>query len=120
MKRMPDKDMGFWASLLAWLYAHKNESGYAALAGVMALLRATYVGVDTWPRRLLDAAMCSVFAFFLQPTLQILGSALNWKINDDVTRVAAVFLGFLGVDWLSSKLRKFIDKRIGDDNADAH
>lgn len=67
MKRMPEKDPGFWASLLAWLYAHKNESGYAGLAGVMAILRATYIGKDTWPRRLLDAAMCSVFAFFLHP-----------------------------------------------------
>jgi len=118
MKRMPEKDPGFWASLLAWLYAHKNESGYAALAGVMAILRATYVGKDTWPRRLLDAAMCSVFAFFLQPTLQLIGSVFNWNFSDDVTRVAAVFLGFLGVDWVSSKLRRFIDKRIGDSNAD--
>ena len=115
---MPERDPGFWASLLAWLYAHKNESGYAALAGVMALLRATYVGKDTWPRRLLDAAMCSVFAFFLQPTLQVIGSVFNWNFSDYVTRVAAVFLGFLGVDWLSSKLRRFIDKRIGDGNAD--
>lgn len=118
MKRMPEKDPGFWASLLAWLYAHKNESGYAGLAGVMAILRATYIGKDTWPRRLLDAAMCSVFAFFLQPTLQIVGSIFNWNFSDDVTRVAAVFLGFLGVDWLSSKLRRFIDRRLGDGNAD--
>lgn len=118
MKRMPDKDPGFWAALLAWLYAHKNESGYAALAGVMAILRATYIGVDTWPRRLLDAAMCSVFAFFLQPTLQILGSVFNWNFSTGSTQVAAVFLGFLGVDYISSKLRRFIDKRSGDTNAD--
>ncbi len=118
MKRMPEKDPGFWASLLGWLYAHKNESGYAGLAGVMAILRATYIGKDTWPRRLLDAAMCSVFAFFLQPTLQVIGSVFNWNFSDDTTRVVAVFLGFLGVDWLSSKLRRLIDKRLGDSNAD--
>ncbi|MEN4578194.1 phage holin, lambda family [Pantoea agglomerans] len=119
MKRMPDKDVGFWASLIAWLYAHKNESGYAGLAGVMAILRATYVGKDTWSRRLLDAAMCSVFAFFLQPTLQVMGSALNWHFGEDITRVAAVFLGFLGVDYVSSKIRRQIDKRLGDSNADS-
>ena len=118
MKRMSEKDPGFWASLLAWLYAHKNESGYAGLAGVMAILRGTYYGKDTWPRRFLDAAMCSVFAFFLQPTLQIAGSVLNWDISTGTTQIVAVFLGFLGVDWLSTKLRRFIDKRIGDSNAD--
>lgn len=118
MKRMPDKDPGLWASLLGWLYAHKNESGYAGLAGFMAILRATYVGRDTWPRRLMDAAMCSIFAFFLQPTLQVIGSAFNWNFSEDITRVAAVFLGFLGVDYISSKLRRFIDKKTGDANAD--
>ena len=55
MKRMPDKDAGFWASLLSWLYAHKNESGYAGLAGVMAILRATYIGKEsTKVRRQID------------------------------------------------------------------
>ncbi|ERK18599.1 Holin [Pantoea sp. AS-PWVM4] len=114
MKRMPEKDVGFWASLIAWLVAHKNESGYAGLAGVMAILRATYIGKDTWPRRLLDAAMCSIFAFFLQPTLQVIGSVFNWNFSAGATQVAAVFLGFLGVDWLSTKLRRLIDKRFGD------
>ncbi|WP_314412121.1 phage holin, lambda family [Pantoea septica] len=116
---MPDKDTGLWASALAWLSTHKNESGYAGLAGVMAILRATYIGKDTWPRRLLDAAMCSLFAFFLQPTLQIVGAALNWNFSPDVTRVAAVFIGFLGVDYISSKIRRQIDRRLGDSNADS-
>ncbi|MFK3932205.1 phage holin, lambda family [Pantoea agglomerans] len=119
MKRMPDKDVGFWASLIAWLYAHKNETGYAGLAGVMAILRATYVGKDAWSRRLLDAAMCSVFAFFLQPSLQVIGSVFNWHFSEDITRVAAVFLGFLGVDYVSTKIRRQIDKRLGDSNADS-
>lgn len=119
MKRMPDKDAGFWASLIAWLYAHRNESGYAGLAGIMAMLRATYIGTETWPRRFLDAAMCSVFAFFLQPTLQVIGSALNWNFSEDTTRVAAVFLGFLGVDYISSKVRRQLDRRLGGDNADS-
>lgn len=119
MKKMPEKDPGFWASLIAWLYAHKNESGYAGLAGVMALLRATYIGKETWPRRLLDAAMCSFFAFFLQPTLQVIGSAFNWNFSEDTTRVAAVFLGFLGVDYISSKIRRQIDKRFGDSDVNS-
>lgn len=120
MKRMPDKDPGFWAGLLAWLYAHKNESGYAAIAGVMALLRASYLGVVSWPKRILDAAMCSMFAFFLQPTLRVVGSIFNWDISPDTAWIFAIFIGALGFDYLREKLGHQINRRLGDDNADTH
>lgn len=113
MKRMPDKDPGYWASLIAWLYAHRNESGYAALAGAMALLRASYFGKDTWPRRMMDAAMCSIFAFFVKPTLQVIMSIFGWQIGDDFAWVAAILIGFIGIDYISFRFRKLTDKKFG-------
>lgn len=118
MNTMPEKDAGYWACLFEWWQAHRDESGHAVLAGLMALLRAAYTGNGTWTRRLLDAAMCSVFAFFLQPTLQIAGGVFNWNFGAETTYVAAVFLGFLGVDYISTKLHRFISNRTGGGDAD--
>lgn len=118
MRRMANNDPGFWASVLVWLYSHKNESGYAALAGVMALIRASYFGRDTWPRRFMDAAMCSIFAFFVKPTLQVVASIFGWSVGDDFAWVAAILIGFVGIDYLSFRFRKQLDKRFGGADAD--
>lgn len=115
---MSDKDPGFWAALLAWLYAHKNESGYAALAGIMALIRASYFGKDTWSRRFMDAGMCSMFAFFVKPTLQVVSSVFGWHLGDDFAWVAAILIGFVGIDYISFRFRRATAKRLGDENAD--
>ncbi|PKH20217.1 phage holin, lambda family [Enterobacterales bacterium CwR94] len=115
---MSANDPGFWATLIAWLYAHKNEWGYAGLAGVMALIRASYFGRDSWPRRLMDAAMCSMFAFFVKPTLLILASIFNWQVGDDAAWVAAILIGFTGIDYFSFRIRKQLDKRFGGESAD--
>jgi len=118
---MPDKNPGLWVTLMLWLYNHQDEAGYAALAGGMALLRAAYVGRDSKTRRVIDAAICSVFAFFLQPTLEIfihsagaIIPALNLPVSKEIAQVLAVFLGFLGTDFISSRLKKQIDKRLGE------
>ncbi|MCZ4058205.1 phage holin family protein [Pantoea sp. LMR881] len=100
---MPDKDPGFWASLVAWLYAHRNESGYAGLAGVMAILRATYLGKDSWSRRLLDAAMCSVFAFFFSRPFR---SSAQYSTGTSVTTLRALLRCSLAFwVWITSHQR---------------
>ncbi|HBR6996807.1 TPA: phage holin, lambda family [Klebsiella aerogenes] len=114
---MPSNDPGFWASLLAWLYTHKNESGYAVLAAVMAILRSTYVGRDSWPRRIVDGCMCGMFAFFLKPTCQALASIFGYSFNNDFAWVVAIVIGYLGVDFIGTKLRNQIDKRLGGSDA---
>jgi lambda family phage holin len=118
MKRMPERDPGFWASLLAWLYAHKNDAGLAGISGVIAILRASYYAKDSWPKRLIDAALCATFSFFLKPTLQVVGQVCNVTVPDDTAWPVAIFIGAVGTDYILTKMRAFADKKLGSTNAD--
>lgn len=115
---MPEKDPGFWASLLAWLYAHKNDAGLAGISGVIAILRASYYAKDSWPKRLIDAALCMTFSFFLKPTLQVVGQVFNVTVPDDTAWPVAIFIGAVGTDYILTKMRAFADKKLGSTNAD--
>ena len=89
MKRMPENETGFWASLIAWLFSHKTEWGYAGVAGMFSLLRSAYAQ-SSWSKRILDAVSCSALAFFAAPTLQVIGGVLNWNVPDAAAQVFAV------------------------------
>lgn len=119
MEHMPDKTPSFWAHALLWIYSHNNELTYAIVAGVVAILRSCWAKKDNWPRRLLDASICSIFAFNLQPTVEIFAVVLRDKypvLNDVITEKTiislAVFLGFLGTDFVSG----FLNKKLGGKN----
>lgn len=114
---MPSNDPGLRASLLLWLYAHKTEWGYAGVAGMFSLLRSAYAK-SPWNRRVLDAASCSALAFFAAPTLEVLGALLNWNVPETAAQVLAVFIGYVGNDYISEKLRSWIDRRSGEINSD--
>ncbi|PWC14228.1 phage holin, lambda family [Brenneria roseae subsp. americana] len=104
---MPDKNPDLWAQLIAWLSANKAETSYSFAAAVMALLRAAYIGRDSWPRRLLDAAMCSLVAFYINDGL----AALGW--DSKFASLGSVFIGFLGIDYIGSILRRFVGNKTG-------
>ena len=112
IKPMNEKDPGFWASLLAWLYSHKTEWGYAGVAGMFSLLRSAYAQ-SSWSKRILDAVSCSALAFFAAPTLQVVGGVLNWNVPDAAAQVFAVYIGYVGNDYISEKLRGWINRRAG-------
>ena len=115
MKRMPDKDAGFWAGLIAWLYSHKTEWGYAGVAGMFSLLRSAYAQ-SSWSKRVLDAVSCSALAFFAAPTLHVVGCVLTWNVPDTAAHVFAVYIGYVGNDYISEKLRGWISRRTGDNS----
>jgi len=108
----PDKDPGFWASVLLWLYSHKTEWGYAGVAGMFSLLRSAYAR-SPWSKRVLDAVSCSALAFFAAPTLQVVGALLNWNIPDAAAQVLAVYIGYVGNDYISAKLHGWLDRKVG-------
>ncbi|MEC5321182.1 phage holin, lambda family [Brenneria populi subsp. brevivirga] len=110
--KMPDKNPDLWAQIIAWFTAwftaHKEEAGYSAAAAIMALLRGAYVGQNSWSRRLLDAAMCSLVAYYINDGLAALGWDSSWA------SIGSVFIGFLGIDYISSILRRAIGNKTGD------
>ncbi|MGG6135521.1 phage holin, lambda family [Pantoea allii] len=112
----PEKDPGFWATVLLWLYAHKTEWGYAGVAGMFSLLRSAYAK-SPWSKRVLDAVSCSALAFFAGPTLQVIGALFNLNIPDAAAQVFAVYIGYVGNDYISDKLRGWIARKTGDTNA---
>ena len=103
---------------LEWFYLHENNFNYATIAGAMALLRASWINRDGWCRRFQDAAICILFAFNLQPAVEIGASIIKHSFpdyvatdlftNEHAVRLLAAFLGFLGTDCLFEFLRKKI------------
>ena len=112
---MSSQDPGFWATVLLWLYSHKTEWGYAGVAGMFSLLRSAYAK-SPWSKRVLDAVSCSALAFFAAPTLQVVGALFNWSIPDAAAQVFAVYIGYVGNDYISARLRGWIDRKAGDTN----
>lgn len=106
------QEPGFWASLILWLYSHKTEWGYAGIAGMFSLLRSA-CAKSPWSKRALDAVSCSALAFFAAPTLQVVGALLHWNIPDAAAQVFAVYIGYIGNDYISEKLRWWISRKTG-------
>lgn len=104
---MPDKNPDLWAQLIAWLAAHKEGGGYAATAALMALLRSAYVGQQGWTRRLIDAAMCAMVAYFIKDCLD----AIGW--DSTYAYLGSMFIGYAGVDYFGNMLRRIASNRTG-------
>ncbi|MCP1440030.1 lambda family phage holin [Erwinia persicina] len=107
------QEPGFWASVGLWLYSHKTEWGYAGIAAMFSLLRSACARTP-WSKRVLDAVSCSALAFFAAPTLQVIGALLNWNMPEAAAQVFAVYIGYVGNDYISEKLKRWINKRTGE------
>ena len=104
---MPEKNPDVWGQLLAWFAAHKEGDGYAATAALMALLRSAYIGREGWTRRLIDAAMCALAAYFIKDGLTFIG----W--DPKYAYLGSMFIGYAGVDYFGNLLRRFVNNRTG-------
>ncbi len=106
------QEPGFWASVLLWLYSHKTEWGYTGIAGMFSLLR-NACATSSWSKRVLDAVSCSALAFFATPTLQVIGALFHWNVPGAAAQVFAVYIGYIGNDYISEKLRGWISRKTG-------
>jgi len=110
---MSPDNSGLWASLLTWLSSHATEWGYAGVAGMFSLLRSAYAA-SPWSRRILDAVSCSALAYFAGPVLQVVGEMSHWHVPDAAAQVAAVYIGYVGNDYLRDRLRGWINRHTGE------
>lgn len=80
-----------------------HQGACAALAFIMALLRARYHRKEIY-RSLLDALMCSVLGGLAHELLLFLG------LKTDYSSLASVVIGYLGTDRIGRWFKKKIDK----------
>lgn len=99
-----------WTLIVTWVAEHKGELVSALIAAVMALLRGWYAGGGR-TQRMLDAAMCSIIAWFLKDILVLLNIDQGWAM------VSSVFIGYLGTDYIGSVLKRIVGNKTGAGNA---
>nr|ACJ10095.1 lambda-like group I holin [Bacteriophage APSE-4] len=81
----------------------RHQGTCAALAFIMALLRARYRRKGFY-RSLLDALMCAMLGGVAHELLQFL------RLKADYSWLASVVIGYLGVDSIGHWLKKKTDK----------
>jgi lambda family phage holin len=99
-----------WNLITLWVAEHRGELLSAFLAAAMAILRGLYSGGGR-AKLALDAAMCSMIAWFIKDVLMILSFDPGWAM------VSSVFIGYLGTDYLGSVLKRVVGNRSGTGNA---
>lgn len=83
---------------------------------MFSLLRSAYAK-SPWSKRVLDAVSCSALAFFAAPTLQVAGAVFNLQIPEAAAQVFAVYIGYVGNDYISEKLHGWINRKTGGQDA---
>ncbi len=78
MHRSPD----IWSLIIVWIGEHRGELISAGLAAIMAILRGMYAGGGR-TQVMLDAAMCSLIAWFIEDVLTMFGVECNERCNSD-------------------------------------
>ncbi|EOA3030955.1 phage holin, lambda family, partial [Yersinia enterocolitica] len=99
-----------WTLIAAWVAEHRGELLSALVAAIMALLRGWYAGGGR-TQRMLDAAMCSIIAWFLKDIFVLLSIDQGWAM------VSSVFIGYLGTDYIGSVLKRIVGNKTGAGNA---
>ncbi|QBB13727.1 hypothetical protein EVK84_14865 [Edwardsiella piscicida] len=74
-----------------------------AFLDMLAWSEGTDNGRQPWWRRIIEAGMCAIFAFYIKDGLSLAGLDPSWA------SLGSVFIGFLGVDFI----RQIADKRAG-------
>lgn len=105
---MQNHDPALWAWIAAWLYANKDQISYAVIAAVFSLIRSLYASTR-WKNRLLDAVSCSALAYFSSPLLEVVSRLLHLDLPDTAPTVVAIFIGYVGNDFI----RDFVNRKIG-------
>jgi lambda family phage holin len=99
-----------WPLIVTWVAEHRGELLSALVAAIMALLRGWYSGGGR-TQRMLDAAMCSIIAWFLKDIFDLLSIDQGWAM------VSSVYIGYLGTDYIGSVLKRIVGNKMGSGNA---
>ncbi|AYW89745.1 phage holin, lambda family [Yersinia pseudotuberculosis] len=105
MHRSPD----IWSLIITWIGEHRGELISAGLAAIMATLRGMYAGGGR-TQVMLDAAMCSLIAWFIEDVLTMFGVEPGW------TLILSVFIGYMGTDYIGSVLKRMVGSKTGGSN----
>jgi lambda family phage holin len=105
--RMPEKDLGLLAWLLAWADAHWPALYGFILSVVISWLRVTYSG-GAIRQRLLESALCGAISLSVMSGLDLLG------IPATASGFVGGSIGFLGVEKIREFAGRMLDRRFGD------
>ena len=95
---MPDKDLSFWAGIVATLREHGL---IMMMTFILYYMRIQLYGDGrTWKAELLEAALGTVVIMMTAQGLQAMG------INEGWTWASAIFIGLIGID----KARELIER----------
>lgn len=95
---MPWKDPDIWlnAKIVAPLFAF-----------VLSFLRTIYINDgNTWGRRFLESTICGFITLSATYAIDAMGIHGDWKY------AVAGCIGFLGIDYVRSVAKRFIDKKV--------
>lgn len=105
--KMPEKDLGLLAWLLAWADAHWPALYGFILSVVISWLRVTYSG-GAIRQRLLESALCGAISLSVMSGLDLLG------IPATASGFVGGSIGFLGVEKIREFAGRMLDRRFGD------
>ncbi|HGY3147600.1 TPA: phage holin, lambda family [Morganella morganii] len=84
--------------ILSYLSQYKDQGAFAALAGVVAILRGMYNG-GGWKKTLLDGVLCALLGWFAKDLLALIG------LNQDFAYITSVMIGYWGVEKVSGAIK---------------
>ncbi|WP_240040119.1 phage holin, lambda family [Aeromonas hydrophila] len=104
--KMPDKDLGLLAWLLAWADTHWPALYGFILSVVISWLRVTYTG-GAVRQRLLESVLCGAISLSVMSGMDMIG------IPATASGFVGGFIGFLGVEKIRDVASRWLDRRFG-------
>lgn len=104
--KMPDKDFGLWAWLLAWVDVHWPALYGFLLSVAISFLRVTYSGGGL-RQRVLEAALCGAISLSVMSGMELFGIAAT------ASGFVGGSIGFLGVEKIREFAERVLDRRFG-------
>lgn len=102
---MPDKDIGFWAGIIATL----REYGLIMMMTfIISYMRIQlYSNGRTWKAELLEATIGTVLIMMTAHGLQAM------EVNEGWSWASAIFIGLIGIDKARELIAKWAEGRFG-------
>lgn len=102
----PDRDPSFWQAVIGLVASIWPHIYAAALAFVVALVRALHAGGKPI-KSFLEALLCGCLTLALKPVLDYAGMPPNMAV------AIGAMVAFLGVEWLRDRAEGLMDKVLG-------